>query len=201
MKIGITGGIGSGKSYVCRQLLDKGYPVYSCDDEAKRLMQESQEIRQQLTELIGNQAYTEGKLNRTAIAQYLFQNKNNAERINHIVHPAVRKDMEEWYKHQRPTLCFVESAILFEAGFDSAVDVTVMVYADDEVRLQRAMKRDNADSGTIQRRMAQQLPQQEVCRRADYTLHNNPTDDIDVEINKMIKNLKSLTLKPLNRKQ
>lgn len=194
MKIGITGGIGSGKSYVCRQLIDKDYPVYSCDDEAKRLMQENREIRQQLTELIGEEAYKGGKLNRTAIAQYLFQNKNNAERINHIVHPAVRTDMEAWYKRQRPTLCFVESAILFEAGFNSAVDVTVMVYADDEVRLQRAMKRDNADSGTIQRRMAQQLPQQEICRRANYTLHNNPNDNINVEIEKMINYLSSLTL-------
>lgn len=193
MKIGITGGIGSGKSYVCKKLIDKGYPVYSCDDEAKRLMQESDEIRKQLTELIGDEAYKGGKLNRTAIAQYLFQNKNNAERINHIVHPAVRLDMEEWYKCQRPTLCFVESAILFEAGFDSAVDATVMVFADDDVRLQRAMKRDNTDSENVQRRMAQQLPQQEVCQRADYTLHNNPTDDIDEEINKMINYLKSLT--------
>lgn len=193
MKIGITGGIGSGKSYVCKKLIDKGYPVYSCDDEAKRLMQESDEIRKQLTELIGDEAYKGGKLNRTAIAQYLFQNKNNAERINHIVHPAVRLDMEEWYKRQRPTLCFVESAILFEAGFDSAVDATVMVFADDGVRLQRAMKRDNTDSKNVQRRMAQQLPQQEVCQRADYTLHNNPTDDIDEEINKMINYLKSLT--------
>lgn len=193
MKIGITGGIGSGKSYVCKKLIDKGYPVYSCDDEAKRLMQESDEIRKQLTELIGDEAYKGGKLNRTAIAQYLFQNKNNAERINHIVHPAVRTDMEEWYKCQRPTLCFVESAILFEAGFDSAVDATVMVFADDGVRLQRAMKRDNTDSENVQRRMVQQLPQQEVCQRADYTLHNNPTDDIDEEINKMINYLKSLT--------
>ena len=193
MKIGITGGIGSGKSYVCKKLIDKGYPVYSCDDEAKRLMQESDEIRKQLTELIGDEAYKGGKLNRTAIAQYLFQNKNNAERINHIVHPAVRTDMEEWYKRQRPTLCFVESAILFESGFDSAVDATVMVFADDDVRLQRAMKRDNTDSENVQRRMAQQLPQQEVCQRADYTLHNNPTDDIDEEINKMINYLKSLT--------
>lgn len=193
MKIGITGGIGSGKSYVCKKLIDKGYPVYSCDDEAKRLMQESDEIRKQLTELIGDEAYKGGKLNRTAIAQYLFKNKNNAERINHIVHPAVRTDMEEWYKCQRPTLCFVESAILFEAGFDSAVDATVMVFADDGVRLQRAMKRDNTDSENVQRRMVQQLPQQEVCQRADYTLHNNPTDDIDEEINKMINYLKSLT--------
>ncbi len=193
MKIGITGGIGSGKSYVCKKLIDKGYPVYSCDDEAKRLMQESDEIRKQLTGLIGDEAYKGGKLNRTAIAQYLFQNKNNAERINQIVHPAVRLDMEEWYKCQRPTLCFVESAILFEAGFDSAVDATVMVFADDDVRLQRAMKRDNTDSENVQRRMAQQLPQQEVCQRADYTLHNNPTDDIDEEINKMINYLKSLT--------
>lgn len=194
MKIGITGGIGSGKSYVCQQLFGKGYPVYSCDNEAKRLMQENMEIRRQLTELFGKEAYIEGKLNRTAIAQYLFQNKDNAEKINHIVHPAVRADMESWYKSQRPTLCFVESAILFEAGFDSAVDVTVIVYADDEVRLQRAMKRDNANSQTIQRRMAQQLPQEEVCRRADYTLHNNPADDIDAEINKMLKFIEHRTI-------
>ena len=190
MKVGITGGIGSGKSYVCRLLTGKGYPVYSCDDEAKRLMQESGEIRRQLIELIGDEAYIGGELNRTAIAQYLFKNKNNAENINHIVHPAVRKDMESWYKRQRPTLCFIESAILFEAGFDSAVDVTVMVYADDEVRLQRAMKRDNTDAQAVQRRMAQQLPQKEVCRRADYILHNNLNDDIDAEINKMIKFIK-----------
>lgn len=189
MKIGITGGIGSGKSYVCRQLREKGYPVYSCDDEAKRLMQEDTDIRSRLTALVGPDAYSEGKLNRTAIAQYLFLNKENAEKINHIVHPTVRLDMEQWYRRQSPTLCFVESAILFEAGFDTAMDATVLVLADDDIRLQRAMQRDNADASSIRNRMAQQLPQQEISRRADYILHNNPDDNIEVEILKLLKTL------------
>ena len=114
-RIGITGGIGSGKSYVCHLLQQRGIPVYHCDDEAKRLMQDSPVIRRQLTQLIGEQAYINNMLNKPAIAAFLFANAGHAARINAIVHPVVRQDFLRWAERQQTDIVAQESAILFEA--------------------------------------------------------------------------------------
>ena len=186
MKIGITGGIGSGKTYICKLLQEKGFPIYLCDDNAKRLMQENEEIRRQLTSLIGD-AYTPEGLNKSAIAQYLFQSKNNAQKINLIVHPIVIQDMTEWCGRQSADLCFIESAILYETGLEQMMDKTVLVYADEETRLLRAIKRDGTTEEKIKERMAQQMLSEEQLRRADYVIHNNSNNqDIEAEIQKMI---------------
>ena len=189
MKVGITGGIGSGKTYVCRLLQQRGYPVYLCDEHAKRLMQEDMGIRTQLKRLIGDGAYTSEGLNKPVIAQYLFQDKDNAQRINSIVHPVVMRDMNEWYGRQGSALCFIESAILFEAGLADKVDKTVVVYADEGTRLSRAMQRDGATAESIRKRMAQQMPQTMLADRADYVLRNNDSDDVEEDIQDMIEAL------------
>ncbi len=189
MIVGITGGIGSGKTYICHRLQDMGYPTYLCDDEAKRLMLGDPTIRQQLQQLIGAEAYTPQGLNKPLIASYLFQNKAHAESINAIVHPVVRRDIRRWYSQQTSTLCFVESAILFEAQFDTEMDFTVLVHADEATRLSRAMLRDHADEQAIRSRMAQQTASL-ALHRADYLLNNGPQADPTPEIKKMIQYLK-----------
>jgi len=164
-----------------------GYPIYKCDDAAKQLMLTDPTLRSQLIGLLGTGAYTSDGLNKSLIANYLFQSKENARRIDAIVHPAVFRDMQSWYGSQpSSSICFVESAILFEAGFNRAMDRTVFVYADESVRIQRAMLRDNADAGHIRARIARQQSSATTRALADYTLENNPSTDIDAELRKLI---------------
>lgn len=202
MKIGITGGIGSGKSYICNILKAKGYPVYNCDDQAKRLMIADENIVKSLTQLIGSEAYNNREsqeeppgrtLNKNVIAAFLFDNPNNASKINAIVHPRVKADFAEWASKQCSTTVFMECAILFESGFEDAVDHTILVYADEEKRMLRAMKRDNATEHQIQRRMAQQISGTEACKRADYILDHNDYNTTDAEIQKMLSWVENLS--------
>ncbi len=195
MKIGITGGIGSGKSYICNLLKSQGYPVYNCDNEAKRLMVESREIIDSIRELIGHDAYIEQHsfdggtvyvLNKPLIANYLFANPSNASKVNAIVHPVVKKDFVEWVKDQNTEHVFMECAILFESGFDNSVDKTVLIYADEDKRLQRAMKRDNAPAEQIRERMKHQISGEKAKLLADYVFDHNEYDTTDDELAKLL---------------
>ena len=201
MKIGITGGIGSGKTYICNLLEGQGFPVYNCDDEAKRLMVENREIIDNLRALIGQDAYAEknteeGKttysLNKPLIASYLFANPDNASRINAIVHPVVKTDFNDWAERQRTKHCFMECAILFESGFETAVDKTVLIYADEERRLHRAMKRDSASQQQIRNRMRQQISGEEAKLKADYIFDHNEYSTTDEEMTKLLQWINNL---------
>lgn len=197
IKVGITGGIGSGKSFVCKIIKDMGYPVYSCDYEAKRLMNESRAIHEELTKLIGTDAYihdgTKGTvtLNKPAVAKFVFANASNAEQINGIVHPAVKTDFGEWAKAQTSRIVFQESAILFESGFNDTVDKTIEIYAPLNIRIERAMKRDNASEEQIMSRIAMQMDEEEKKLLADFCIINDGKDNlvsqIDAVINTILK--------------
>ena len=189
MKIGITGGIGSGKSYVCNLLKQRGLPVYNCDDEAKRLMTESPIIRHQLTALIGENAYRNNELNKPIIAEYLFANAENAEKVNGIVHPVVKQDFENWTKEQTTPIVIQECALLFESGFSDTVDVTVEIYAPKEIRLERAMKRDNATQQQVEARMASQMDEEEKRAQANYCIINDGKADLNAQIEELFTQL------------
>ena len=189
MKIGITGGIGSGKSYVCNLLKQRGLPVYNCDDEAKRLMTESPIIRHQLTALIGENAYRNNELNKPVIAEYLFANAENAEKVNGIVHPVVKQDFENWTKEQTTPIVIQECALLFESGFSDTVDVTVEIYAPKEIRLERAMKRDNATQQQVEARMASQMDEEEKRKQANYCIINDGKADLNAQIEELFTQL------------
>ncbi len=187
IKIGITGGIGSGKSYVCRIIRSMGYPVYDCDSAAKRLMSESRHIIERLTTLIGSNAYLpDGSLNRTSVAQFLFANQSNADKINSIVHPVVKDDFLSWVFAQKSDLVFMESAILFESGFNNAVDSTLAVCAPKETRIQRAMQRDNATREQIEARIQRQMSDEKIRSLADYIIENDGITDINPQIRMFI---------------
>ena len=190
-RIGITGGIGSGKTYVCHLLQQRGIPVYHCDDEAKRLMQESPAIRRQLTQFIGEQAYMDNVLNKPAVAAYLFADADHAARINAIVHPVVRQDFLRWAKRQQSDIVAQESAILFEAGFHDTVDVIVEVYAPRDLRRERAIQRDHATPEQIDARMAQQMDEEEKRQRADHVILNDGTP-LDRQIDQLLEKLAKL---------
>ena len=175
IRIGITGGIGSGKSVVAHLLEVMGIPVYISDAEAKRLMLDDPGIRQGLTDLLGTAVYLpDGSLNKPLLASYLFASAGHARQVNGIIHPRVRDDFRLWV-WQRASLPVVgmESAILVEAGFAEEVDKVVMVYAPLEVRIARAMRRDEASRSQIERRIRGQMDDEAKRGLADFVIVND----------------------------
>ena len=182
MKIGITGGIGSGKSYVCQQLKALGYEVFDCDNAAKKLMHTSPEIRVKLTELIGPNAYdADGNLNKPVVANFLMSSMRNTRAVNQIVHPAV------FDAFRASGLDFMESAIIFESGAHKLVDKVVAIIAPKEMRIQRVMNRDHISREQVEEWMRHQLPQKEMIRKSDYVVINDGETDIERQLNKIIK--------------
>ena len=188
MKIGITGGIGSGKSYVCQRLACRGIEVYDCDAAAKRLIRTSPKIRRQLTALIGSDTYIDGKLNKAAVAQFLLQSEDNAKAIDAIAHPAVFRDYED------SGIQWMESAILYESGIYRLVDKVIVVTAPDEIRIDRVMRRDHITREKVLQWMERQWPQEEVRRRADYEIINDGKSDIDRQIDDFLHRYNVITI-------
>ena len=147
MKIGITGGIGSGKSYICQRLKTRGIEVYDCDSAAKRLIRTSDSIRRQLTQLIGEDTYIGESLNKVAVARFLLASESNAQAIDHIVHPAVFQDFMD------SGMQWMESAILYESGINKLVDRVIVVTAPLEIRIQRVMQRDGITRENVEQWM------------------------------------------------
>ena len=177
MRIGVTGGIGSGKSYVCRLLAQRWQlPVYDCDSAAKMLMVSSPHIRQQLQELVGDDVYDAGgQLNKGVMSRYLFADAAHVKAVNAIVHPAVKDNFELWASQQTGDVV-MESAILVEAGFAKAVDCLVVVEAPLALRLQRAMARDGATEEQVRARVRHQMTAEQLRAYADIVVVNDGRD-------------------------
>lgn len=174
IKIGITGGIGSGKSVVSRLLEAMGIPVYISDDESKRLTATDPDIRKCLVELLGGEVFEGGELNKPFLASYLFGNPEHARAINRIIHPRVKDDFRSWMlRHPDAEVVAMESAILLEAGFRSEVDVLIMVYAPAELRIERAMNRDSVSREAVISRMRHQMDDEEKALQADFVILND----------------------------
>ena len=189
--IAITGGIGSGKSYVSVLLQAAGIPVYNTDNEAKRLMLSDEGIRQDLIALLGEGVYTDGTLNKPMLASYLFAGSENASRINAIVHPRVKADFRRWMEEQEgQEIVGLECAILFEAGFADTVDAVVTVYAPESLRVERAMKRDGATEAQIRARIAAQMDEEEKCRLSDYIIYNDGSISLENQLSALVAQLK-----------
>lgn len=153
IKIGITGGIGSGKSLVSRLLEVMGIPVYISDIESKRLTNSDALIRRELIALLGEEVYAGDELNKPLLASYIFGDPEHIRTVNSIIHPRVRDDFRQWVeRHTTYPVVGMESAILIEAGFAGEVDAVVLVYAPEELRIMRAMQRDTAPRELIERR-------------------------------------------------
>ena len=181
MIIGLTGGIGSGKSTIAKQLRAMGYAVYDTDSEAKRLIVEDAHVREQMEELFGKEVYADGVYQTALVAQRVFTDRSLLAQLNAIVHPAVRADILRWATMQdSPSfrkglgvgLCFVECAILYQAGFDALCDKVVAVTAPEEVRLARVLARDHSTIDKVRARMRAQEAERDI-ERADIVINND----------------------------
>ncbi len=169
-KIGITGGIGSGKSTVCRVFAMLGAAVYDSDREARRLMNRDPQLIMRISSLFGPEAYRDGELNRSYVAAAVFNDPALLAQLNGIVHPAVAADFQQWSLQQHAPYVIEESAILFEAGADRQMDATVAVVAPEEVRIRRTCLRDGTDETAVRARIARQIGDEERVSRADHVL-------------------------------
>lgn len=177
MKIGIAGGIGSGKSYVCRRLEQHGIQVYDCDSAAKRLIRTSTDLQQQIVSLVGS-------LDKAAMSRFLLANEHNQQALNAIIHPAVFQDFRE------SGLLWMESAIMYESGANQLVDAVVVVTAPDELRIQRVMQRDSISREKALQWLHRQWPQDKVRALADYEIVNDGIADVDIQVQQLLCQLK-----------
>jgi len=192
LKIGVTGGIGSGKSTVCRLFAARGIAVYDTDAAAKRLMAEDAALRRAIEARFGEESYQEGALNRPWLARQVFSDEAALQALNRLVHPAVIADFERWATEQQSVYVVVESAILYEAGLDQAVDRVVAVLAPERLRIERAMQRDGATEEQIRSRMAAQLSDEELHRRADVALVNIFEEDLEAAVQELDSRFRAL---------
>ncbi len=183
IKVGITGGIGSGKSTLCRHFRDSGVAHYDSDRRARELMNNNRELRTKITELLGEGAYNQyDELNRGYVADHIFGDEQKRLSLNEIVHPAVMRDFEAWVDNQSEESApyvVMESAILFDAGLESHLDYTVAVLAPEEMRLTRVVNRDGCTLEEAKSRIDAQLNDDELHARATYSVVNIFEEDLE----------------------
>ena len=176
LKIGITGGIGSGKTTVSKIFEVLGIPVYYADERAKVLMNTDEDIKHKIKELFGSKSYdATGNLNRKYLASIVFNSKDKLQQLNDIVHPEVKRDFERWLKQHEGKEDYVmkEAALLFETGGDKELDYTILVFAPEKLRIDRVIKRDNVDEESVLARMRNQLDEDKKFDLADLVILND----------------------------
>lgn len=171
--IGLTGGIGSGKTTIAQWFQEKGIPVYNSDFEAKKLMNENEDLIQQLIELFGDETYKNGEYNRSYVASKVFNDKELLNQLNAIVHPAVFKHFDEWLDNQNSSFVVKEAAILFESGSYKDCDYIISVIADEKIRIDRVAKRDQLNEDQIRDRMKSQWTDEQRIEKSDFIIENN----------------------------
>lgn len=189
-KIAICGGIGSGKSTVCQMFAERGVAIYDSDSRAKALMNDSEPLREALMAEFGAECYVGSELNRPYLAQRVFASADQLTKLNAIVHPAVKDDFLRWAEEQSGDYVILESAILYESGFDALVDKVVAVLAPLPLRVERAMQRDGASREQIEARIKAQMSDDELMARADFAIVNFHLEDVEkdvVELNYRLK--------------
>lgn len=193
IKVGITGGIGSGKSIISKLLIVMGYAVYNSDKRARQLMYTNKRVKEDIISVVGRDAYTEeGLINKQVLSGFLFSSETNRMKINSIVHPAVFEDFIKWSNDMNSDIVFVESAILFESGLDAYTNKSIMVYAPYETRTKRITERDLISENDAIARINSQLPDEEKLKLCDYTIYNGDKDHIIPQVRKMIEYMFSI---------
>lgn len=170
--VGLTGGIGSGKSTVAKIFADLGVPVYDSDRRAKRLMQSSKKVRTAIKKLIGDEAYNDKKLNRPYVAERVFNDPELLEKLNAIVHPVVRKHFLKWAKKKDCPYVIQENAIIFENGSQDFYDKIILITAPIDIRIERILNRDGATKEDILARMDNQWDDSQKIPLSDYVIEN-----------------------------
>lgn len=192
LKVGITGGIGSGKSTVCHIFSVLGIPVFEADQVAKRLQNTDPEIRAQLIELFGASVYLpDDTVDRRYLAGIVFNDITLLHRLNAIIHPAVRKVFNEWSLQQQSPYVMLEAAILFESGLYNLMDKTIVVNTDESERIQRVMKRDKITEELVRQRIRNQWTDEQRIKLADFVIYNNDNQLIIPQIVAIDKKLRT----------
>ena len=188
IKVGITGGIGSGKTHICEMFKELGVPVYNADDRAKYLMQHDEDLKAQIIDTFGEESYKNGSLNREFLSQVVFQHKAMLEKLNSIVHPAVAKDADAWHQmHADKPYTIKEAALLFETESYKQLDKTILVHADEDERILRVMQRDHVSKEKVLARIKNQMQDIDKMTYADFIINN----DGNREIHKIVEKIHS----------
>lgn len=193
LKIGLTGGIGAGKSVVSKILTSLNYPVFNSDTEAKLLLIEDDSAIVEMKEAFGDEVYhSDGSLNRTHVAEIIFNDSKKREAINAIVHPRVRKRFEALVERSESPLVFNEAAILFETDSYKKFDKNVLVAAPDELRIERVMKRDKVSREAVQDRMNAQWTDDQKKQLADFVIINDERIPLIPQVEELVSSLNQL---------
>ena len=185
MIVGLTGGIGSGKTTVAKLFKKRGIPVYDSDKQAKKLMRRSKKVKNKITALLGDQAYSGSELNSTFIANKVFSDQKLLLELNGIVHPAVRKHFKKWVEKQDAPYVIQEVAIIFENGIQESYDKIILVTAPMDIRIDRIQKRDNVSEKKIRERMDNQWPDTKKIPLSDFVIENIDLQKTRLKINEI----------------
>lgn len=172
--VGLTGGIGSGKTSVAKILESRGFPVYYSDIRAKEIVNDNSVLKKQITELLGEEAYDrKGNYNRKWVAKQIFSDEILLNKLNKLIHPAVNEDFISWKNQQTSKIIFKETALLFELNLDKNCDKILLVTAKDNLRIKRAMDRDGKTYSEVEAIIQKQMPEKDKIKRANFVIYNN----------------------------
>lgn len=193
--IGLTGGIGSGKTTVAKFIEEMGFPVYYSDDRAKEIVNDDEVLKNNIKELLGEEAYDEnGFYNRKYVSEIVFNNDETRLQLNALIHPAVKIDFENWVNKQHAVFIFKETALLFELNLNESCYKSVLVTADDNIRIKRVMDRDQKTYREIEAVIDKQMPEKDKIKRADFVIYNNDgIDELKAATEKMMVKLKEVS--------
>jgi dephospho-CoA kinase len=194
IKVGLTGGIGSGKSIVARIFESLGIPVYYADDAAKDLYWTDPVLRQAIIDQFGPEAYTDGELNRKYISGIVFSSPEKLEILNSLVHPATIKDAEKWLSSQTAPYAVKEAALIFESGSHRDLDQVIGVFAPESLRIKRVMARDKVTEEEVRRRMNNQVEDRIKMKLCDFVIHNDEKQLLIPQVLKIHEKLLSISL-------
>lgn len=174
--IGLTGGIGSGKTTVAKMIEEKGFSIYYSDVRAKELVNESEILRHEIKSFLGENAYNEdGFYDTKYVSKKVFEDKELLEKLNKTIHPAVKQDFEYWKSSQNGKIIFKETALLFELGIEKDCDASLLITAEDNIRIKRVMDRDHKTYREVEKILEKQMPEKEKIKKADFVVYNNAT--------------------------
>jgi len=192
IKVGVTGGIGSGKSVVCSIFRNLDIEVYDADAEAKRIMEENPDVRNELLRRFGERTFTGTKLDRSYLAERIFSDPDARSFVNGLVHPKVWEDFGQWKNRQKGPYVIEEAALLFESGAWQHMDFNILVAAETEIRIGRIMARDSSTREEVRARMAAQIDPEEAAKLADFHIHNDDNEFVIPQVLKADRMIRKL---------
>ena len=194
VKVGLTGGIGSGKTTVSNFLLDYGIPVYNSDSKGKTLMNTNLELKNNIVSIFGERVYDNGILNTNLLSSIVFNDSSKIEQLNNLVHPKVAQDFNQWVvKNNNKPILVKEAAILIESGAYLNMDKIILVVSEKSTRINRVSKRDNSDLDSIEKRINHQLTDNEKIKYADYIIENNSSlEHLKLEVLKVVNKIREV---------